>query len=100
MHQLSRISLLVPVLTALQNRVARGFSKPKVVLRLSRSAKICDTRKAVSAEYKRPANCGLRIADCGLKSTDFGLWTLDFGLWTSSNVILSGLHTPPSARVR
>src|SRR4030042_2047458 len=38
MHQLSLMSLLVPVLTAVQKRVANGFSNPKVRLRASLSA--------------------------------------------------------------
>src|SRR5262245_56938383 len=45
-HQLSRMSLLVPVLTALQNRVARALSSPNVALRLSRSASTSETMKA------------------------------------------------------
>ena len=45
-HQLSRMSLLVPVLTAVQKRVASGFSRPNVSARLSRSDRMSDTRKA------------------------------------------------------
>ena len=45
-HQLSRMSLLVPVLTAVQNRVDKGFSSPKVALRASRSERIWETIKA------------------------------------------------------
>src|SRR5208283_5174761 len=47
-HQLSRISLLVPVLAALQKAHARGFSKPKVTLRASLSERIEATIKAAS----------------------------------------------------
>src|SRR4029077_8334481 len=48
MHQLSRMSVLVPVLTAVQKRVERAFSSPNVALRLSRSASTSATRKAVA----------------------------------------------------
>ena len=50
MHQLSRISLLVPVLTAVQKRVASGLSRPKVVLRASLSDRMSDIRKAAPFE--------------------------------------------------
>src|SRR5947199_682843 len=52
-HQLSRMSLLVPVFTEVQKGVARAFSSPKVALRLSRSASMCDTRNAAASEYTR-----------------------------------------------
>ena len=48
MHQLSRMSLLVPVFTALQKRVASGLSSPKVTLRLSRSARMSETTNAAA----------------------------------------------------
>ncbi len=41
MHQLSRISLLVPVFTAVQKRVESGFSRPNVMARDSLSESIC-----------------------------------------------------------
>src|SRR3989304_10023583 len=50
MHQLSLISLLVPVLTAVQKRVDKGFSRPKVALRASRSDRISEMRKVASFE--------------------------------------------------
>ena len=49
-HQLSLISLLVPVLTAVQKRVAKGFSRPKVRLLAPRSERISEMRKAASFE--------------------------------------------------
>src|SRR4030067_39734 len=50
MHQLSRISLLVPVLTAAQYGVESGFSRPKVTARAPRSERMSDTMKAASLE--------------------------------------------------
>src|SRR5512147_152257 len=52
-HQLSLMSLLVPVFTAVQKRVAKGFSRPKVALRASRSDRISDIRKVASFENTR-----------------------------------------------
>src|ERR1700675_4707909 len=53
MHQLSRMSLLVPVLTAVQNGVARTFSSPNVALRLSRSASTLAMTNAAAVEMVR-----------------------------------------------
>src|SRR3989338_1070544 len=50
MHQLSLISLLVPVFTAVQNRVERGFSSPKVGLRATLSDNTSETIKDASLE--------------------------------------------------
>src|SRR4030043_76216 len=50
MHQLSLISLLVPVFAAVQNRVDKGFSSPKVTLRASLSDNISEMRKDASFE--------------------------------------------------
>ena len=43
MHQLSRMSLLVPVFTALQYGVLRLLSGPKVSTRAARSARMSAT---------------------------------------------------------
>ncbi len=50
MHQLSLMSLLVPVFTALQKRVESGFSRLKVALLASLSERMSDTRKAALSE--------------------------------------------------
>src|SRR4030066_1202580 len=50
MHQLSRISLLAPVLPAAQYGVESGFSRPKVTARAPRSERMSDTMKAASLE--------------------------------------------------
>jgi hypothetical protein len=47
------MSLLVPVFTAVQKRVDKGFSRPKVALRASRSDRISETRKVASLENTR-----------------------------------------------
>src|SRR3990172_3109051 len=52
-HQLSRMSLLVPVLTAVQKRVASGLSRLKVALRASRSDKISEMMKEASRDITR-----------------------------------------------
>ena len=49
-HQLSLMSLLVPVFAAAQKRRARAFSYPKVRLRASLSASMSDTMKDASLE--------------------------------------------------
>jgi len=48
-HQLSRMSLLVPVFTALQTRVAIALSNPKVRARATRSDRMSPTMKAARA---------------------------------------------------
>src|SRR4030067_529450 len=50
MHQLSRISLLVPVLTADQYGVESGFSRPHVTARAPRSETMSDRMTAASLE--------------------------------------------------
>src|SRR5687767_15697888 len=77
-HQLSLMSLLVPVFTAVQKRVASGLSRLNVRLRLSRSESMSDTMKAASLES------ALR-------------W---FAPWPLSNISRSSLQTPPLARQR
>src|SRR5262245_40688440 len=77
MHQLSRMSLLVPVLTALQNGVPSGLSRPKVAIRASRSARILVTRKAAGDESTRRD-----------------------GAAEPSGTRRIGLHIPPSASAR
>src|SRR5512147_2133030 len=52
-HQLSRMSLLVPVLTAVQYLVASGLSRVKVALRASRSDRMSEIINAVSRESAR-----------------------------------------------
>src|SRR5688572_15021274 len=78
MHQLSLMSLLVPVFTAVQKRVASGLSRLKVRLRLSRSERISDTMKAA------PLDRALRSSDPR----------------SLSNVSRNSLQTPPLARQR
>ena len=78
MHQLSRMSLLVPVLTALQKRVTSGLSRPKVTARPARSLKISATMKAASSLITRVG--GSVVA------------------WSCQ--IVKGLYIPPLARVR
>ena len=58
MAQLSRISLLVPVLTAVQKRVANTLSVPKVRARALGSDKMSPTIKAAPASSAR-VNAGL-----------------------------------------
>jgi hypothetical protein len=41
------MSLVVPVLTAVQRLVASGFSRPNVPLRLSRAARMEESRNVV-----------------------------------------------------
>jgi hypothetical protein len=48
MHQLSRISLLVPVFTAAWPRVTSGLSRPKLAARAAGSARMCETSQAAS----------------------------------------------------
>ncbi|MDT4869483.1 hypothetical protein FQZ97_1045110 [compost metagenome] len=66
MHQLSRMSLLVPVLTALQKFVPSSLRKPNVMLRAARSARISPTMKAAPGSITRrrslPACPGCRLA--------------------------------------
>src|SRR5262249_47587766 len=77
MHQLSGMSLLVPVLTAVQNGVASTFSRLNVVLRLSRSESMSPTTNAASADIAR------RVSPAG-----------------SSGVSRSGRQTPSLASAR
>ena len=72
------MSLLVPVFTAVQKRVASGLSSPKVGLRLSRSERMLAMTNAAAAEYSLTRRAG-RLAPARRRS---------------------GRHTPPLARVR
>ena len=55
------MSLLVPVFTALQPRVASGFSSPKLVPRAPRSARMSVTIQAAPGS----STCRLRPAGAG-----------------------------------
>jgi len=71
------MSLLVPVLTAAQKRVASGFSRPKVALRASRSERMAET---------------ITAAPLSMTGTGFSA--------ASPAAIFSLLHCPPLASVR
>ena len=63
MAQLSRMSLLVPVFTALKKRVASTLSKPKVRVRALLSARMSVTMKLASGLNTRvPAGDGAGFA--------------------------------------
>jgi hypothetical protein len=53
MHQLSRMSLLVPVFTAAKPRVARALARPKVRARALLSARMSVTRKTAAGSATR-----------------------------------------------
>src|SRR5690349_7610524 len=78
-HQLSRMSLLVPVLTAVQNGVESGLSSRNVAERLSRSESMSATSQAVEGSKTRRAAPFVLLA---------------------SLLHTSGLHSPPCASVR
>ena len=57
MHQLSRMNLLVPVLTALQKGVASGLSRPNVTARPARSLRMSPTMYAAAADSTGSLPC-------------------------------------------
>src|SRR5207249_10649276 len=100
------MSLLVPVFTAVQNGVASAFSSPKVGLRLSRSASMCDTRNAAASEYTRRCSpvvspgvrrrVGARQGNAGAR---LGLARPGDGLRATRPRLPFGGGEPPASRV-
>ena len=92
MAQLSRMSLLVPVFTAVQKRVASSESVPKVRARALGSARMSVTMKAAGGAMACVNAGAQRFAAVGL------LWP--GGPQPGANCQRTGLSRPPLASAR